>query len=234
MNKPHPYLPETEMIRLVASDYQLLQVISRFGIRLGFGTKTVSEVCAGAGVDTDTFLAVVNYIRRGYTSPEVISSVDIPTLLRYLRHSHIYFLDFFLPAIRRKLIEGIDFRSGEIPVLILKMFDEYRAEVESHMDYEEKTVFGYVSALLDGRGDPEYNVSTYSSYHKEVTSKLRELKKLILRYCPADTDANLLNAALYDIYRCGDELDTHCEIEDNLFTPAVERLEKSVIEKGDK
>ena len=233
MTTPHPYLPETEMIHLVASDYKLLQVISRFGIPPGFGTKTVEEVCVSAGVDTYTFLAIVNFVKRGYTSPEIVADVDIPTLLQYLSHSHSYFLDFFLPQIRRKLIEGINFRSGEIPVLILKLFDEYRSEVESHMQYEEERVFSYVHSLLRGAKTEEYNVSTYSHHHGEVTSKLKEVKKLILRYCPPDADANLLNAALYDIYRCGDELDSHCLVEDRIFVPAVERLEKSLTTTGD-
>lgn len=226
----HPYLPQTEMIRLVASDYQLLEVMSRFGIRLGFGSKSVAEVCEDSKVDTATFLTVVNFIVRGYLSHDADQDVDLPTLLRYLRHSHIYFLDFFLPSIRRKLLDGIDFRSGEIPILILKFFDEYRAEVESHMEYEDHTVFEYVTNLLDGKTSDVYEVNTYSHHHSEVSSKLKELKNIIIRYCPGDADANLLNAALYDIYRCENELQSHCLIEDKIFVPAVRRLEENIRE----
>ena len=39
---------------------------------------------------------------------------------------------------------------------------------------------------------------------------------------------NLLNAVLFDIFSCEEDLVAHCEIEDYLFVPAVRRLEKEV------
>ena len=48
------------MCDLVCDRYPVLQVMSRFGIALGFGDKTIAEVCAENKVDTATFLAVVN------------------------------------------------------------------------------------------------------------------------------------------------------------------------------
>ena len=47
------------MCDLVCDRYPVLQVMSRFGIALGFGDKTIAEVCAENKVDTETFLAVV-------------------------------------------------------------------------------------------------------------------------------------------------------------------------------
>ena len=53
-----------------------------------------------------------------------------------LKKSHSYFVDFRLPAIKRKLLEAIGVSSNQIAVLILKFYDEYAAEVSRHMDYE--------------------------------------------------------------------------------------------------
>ena len=36
-------------------------VMSRFGIALGFGEKTVGEICKEQGVDCETFVAVSNF-----------------------------------------------------------------------------------------------------------------------------------------------------------------------------
>lgn len=224
----HPYLPQTQMLRLVADDYRLLEVLSRFGIRLGFDSKSVDEVCRESGVDTATFLTVVNFVKRGYTVQSAPADIDLRTLLQYLRHSHIYFLDYSIPAIRRKLLDGIHLHTSDVSFLIMKFFDEYTGEVARHMEYEESTVFEYVRQLLAGRFDEDYKVSTYSRHHEEVSSKLKELKNLILRFCPADADANLLNAALYDIYRFEDELSSHCLVEDLIFVPAVTLLETKI------
>jgi len=231
MSNEYSYTPATRMVHLVADDYRLLHVLSRFGIRMGFGDATVSKVCDESNVDTNTFLAVVNFLINGYTPAEDLRELDTATLLRYLRQSHIYFLDYFLPDIRRKLLDGIRFRTSDISFLIVKFFDEYTSDVRAHMEYEDKHVFPYVDSMLSGNMCEDFKVETYSDHHDEVSSRLGELKNLILRYSPEDADVNLLNSALYDIYRCEQELDNHCQVEDKLFVPAIRILEKK-IKKG--
>ena len=55
------YEADDRMISLIRDNYSLLQSLGSFGINLGFGDKTVSEVCQEQGVDTYTYLAVVNF-----------------------------------------------------------------------------------------------------------------------------------------------------------------------------
>ena len=45
------------------------------------------------------------------------------------------------------------------------------------MDYEEKTVFKYVDALINGNAPRNYQISTFSKHHDQVGEKLTELKK---------------------------------------------------------
>ncbi len=214
------------MASLIADDFQLIQVMSRFGIKVGFGDMTVEEACAAAGVDCATFLAVVNFIAGGNVAPEEsLPELSLQSLLDYLKSSHVYFLEYCFPAIRRKLLDGIKMRSSDVSFLILKMFDEYVGEVTTHMEYEDRTVFAYISALLEG-APADNTVTTYSDHHEQVADKLRELKGIIIRYCPADADVNLLNAALYDIYRTEKELESHCLVEDNMLVPAIARFER--------
>ena len=58
----HKYRSIDKMMNLISDNYSLLQVMSRFGIKVGFGDKSVEEVCNDNGVDCNTFLAVVNFI----------------------------------------------------------------------------------------------------------------------------------------------------------------------------
>lgn len=139
MDNLQKYKLTDKMIDLISDNYSLLQVMSRFGLSLGFGDKTVKEVCELNGVDCRTFLIVVNFIAEGFSRLDGDDGeISIPGLIDYLRQAHIYFLDFSLPAIRRKLIEAIDCSQDDVAFLILKFFDEYTKEVRKHMDYEEK------------------------------------------------------------------------------------------------
>ena len=60
------YEADDQMISLIADNYNVLDSLGRFGINLGFGDKTVSEVCESQGVDTYTFLAIINFSVNGY------------------------------------------------------------------------------------------------------------------------------------------------------------------------
>ena len=62
MNKRLKYSGTDKMSDLICENYNLLLVMSRFGLSLGFGDQTVQQVCERQGVHTGTFLAVVNFM----------------------------------------------------------------------------------------------------------------------------------------------------------------------------
>ena len=128
-----------------------------------------------------------------------------------------------------KLTQAIDYSSkNEVSYLIMKFFDAYVEEVKKHMDYEDKHVFKYVEILIDGRKDENFHITRYARHHDQIELKIKELKNIIIKYYPANVSNNLLNAVLFDIFSCEEDLVAHCEIEDYLFVPAVRRLEKEV------
>ncbi|MBR1548527.1 MAG: helix-turn-helix transcriptional regulator [Prevotella sp.] len=220
------YEPTDKMITLIKDNYSVLQALGSFGINLGFGDKTVSETCHMNGVDTYTFLAVVNFTINDFTNFEDDEQISVPTLLHYLEASHTYYLDFQLPFIRRELQESIN-EDDHLGRLIMKFYDEYAQEIRRHMKYEEKTLFPYVQSLLDGQPMSDYNIETFSKHHEQTDKKLRELKLMIIKYLPADAHHNnKLTATLYDIYNNEEWLRQHSEVEDHIFVPAIRRLEQ--------
>lgn len=221
MYKNGGYTGEDRMCDLVCDRYPVLQVMSRFGIALGFGDKTIAAVCEENRVDTATFLAVVNLVLDFGGDADAV--VSVRALTDYLHNSHGYFLDFRLPAIRRKLIEAVDCSLSDVSFAIMRFFDEYVAEVQRHMTYEEQTVFPYVESLLSGEKNAAYSIDIFRRQHDQVEAKLRELKNVIIKYYPSG-GTNELNGVLFDIFTCEQELASHNAVEDEIFIPAVERL----------
>lgn len=226
MKNQKMYEADDKMISLIRDNYDLLQALGSFGISLGFGDKTVRETCEYNHVDTYTFLAVVNFTINGTGDYENDEQLSVPTLLHYLEASHAYYLDFQLPFIRRELEESLDQRES-LAQLILRFYDEYAREIKRHMQYEQKTLFPYVEALLEGRPVSDYNVETFSKHHGSADKKLRELKLLIIKYLPQDgLRNNQLTATLHDIYDNEAWLRQHAQVEDHIFVPAIRRLEQ--------
>ena len=226
MKNQKMYEADDKMISLIRDNYNLLQSLGCFGMSLGFGDKTVSQVCEEQHVDTYTFLAVVNFTINGYRDVDDASKLSVPTLLQYLKASHEYYLGFQLPFIRKELVEALD-ENDNLARLILKLYDEYARSITSHMKYEEKTVFPYVEALLSGRSVDNYAIDMYSKHHGQESSRLRELKSIIIKYLPSDgLHNNQLSATLYDIYNNEEWLSLHAEVEDHIFIPSIKRLEQ--------
>lgn len=226
MKNQKMYEADDKMISLIRDNYDLLQSLGSFGISLGFGDKTVRETCEMNGVDTYTFLAVVNFTSNGYGDFESDEQLDVRTLLLYLDASHKYYLDFQLPFIRRELEDSLD-SSNSLAQLILRLYDEYAHEIRRHMTYEQRTLFPYVESLIDGRPMTDYSIETFSKHHGAADKKLRELKLLIIKYLPSDGQHNnQLTATLHDIYDNEEWLRQHAQVEDHIFVPAIRRLEQ--------
>ena len=221
------YTPDRKLRELIADNSLLLMAISRFGLPLKLANQTVDEVCSSVGVDTGTFLAVANMVSG---KPYDVESVKLDSLVQYLRRAHSYFLEFFLPSIRRKFIHAVDFsRSHDVAQTILRFFDDYVDEVRRHMDYENGTLFEYIDSLLASRPvSADYNISFFAEHHDAISDRLKRLKDVLINYCP-EGNADIINSVLFDIISCEADLVSHCQVEDRLLVPAVERAEVSAI-----
>ncbi len=226
------YTPTDKMCDLIGSRYESLQIISRFGLPLGVGEKTIHEVCKEYGIDTTTFLIIVNYKLFGNQMLLNLNDIYLPDLLLYLRNAHNYFFDFSLPMLRRKLIEAINQATdNKIPLLIIKFFDEYVQEVNLHMQHENEQLFPYIEGLIQGNKPDNSLIEQFANQHRaiddqHIATKLTELKNLIIKYYPASDNTTLLYAVLYDIFDTEQDLATHCDIEDNILLPAVRLISK--------
>jgi len=225
------YLPDHRMRDLIRDNSLILMVMSRFGIPMGFGDRSVRELCSEYNVDSRTFLAVANFISGRRIDNSELSAA---ALMCYLKRAHTYFINYNLPLIRRKLIDAIDCSGrDELAMLILKFYDEYVLEVERHMAYENDTVFAYVDSLLAGEPREDYSIDEFARHHHHINDRLNELKDIVVRYYPGRDDNDKLNSVLFDIITCEQDITSHCAVEDRLFVPAVSALEKSVEQKAE-
>ncbi len=194
---------------------QVLQLMNRFGISLGVGNKTIEESCRENQVDSTTVLTIINYAINRQVPSQI--DIHIPTLHRYLENAHTYFLKFQLPRIRQELLESINLASGksQIPLMIIRFFDEYAQEIQSHIEHET-----------------EHSYEQHARDDEHIANKAHELKKLIIKYYPNESlggnheQMRLLYAALHDLRHFENELALHCAIEDNILLPVLRKEAK--------
>lgn len=226
------YTANSKMADLLSDHYSIFLLIFRFDIPLGMGEKTINEVCEENNVDVYTFLFVVHFILFQEKSrlKDLHKKLDIPLIIRFLKNSHAYFTGFRLPEIRKDMLEAIESAPKDIVFVIERYFDEYAKEVDQHMKYENEVVFTYSEKLLNGTKDPKYSIDIFAKKHDKVELKMLELKHIFIKYYQFTTSYKL-NNVLHELYTCGEELENHNAVENDIFIPCMRELEQILIEK---
>lgn len=230
-NKETTYTRRMKVADLLASDGNLLSILQRLGIKLGFGEATVADICNRYGISTELFLMICNIYSFHDYRPQTANLVssDIKSITAYLRASHRYYVETCFPAIHNGihcLVKELDEVSRK---LIDKFYDDYDSEITNHFRYEEDTVFPYIDSLLadscDGRG--KYSIHQFEENHSNISEKLNDLKNIIAKYLGEEYSSPLRYSVLADIYTIESDLRKHSLIENRLLIPLVEKLENS-------
>jgi regulator of cell morphogenesis and NO signaling len=207
------------VIELIAYDYNILPILSRLNIPLGFQNKRIDTVCKENGLDTEAFLFIVNFILNGKVDADKLPNIPPLTIVDFLHNSHEYFLKYKFPHIRQNLMSALEDSHNDINPAIIAFFDSYLEEVKKHFAYEEKKVFPYIHALVNGE-PTTYNISVFKRHHDEVSEKLAELKNIILRFYTT-SQPNKMYDVLVDLYNAEDDLESHSEIENHILIPLI-------------
>lgn len=219
------------MSELVEDNYRVLSIMSCFGIGLGFGERSIGEVCQANGVDTVTFLAVVNLmLDKGGADICDTSKVSPEALLDYLMRSHEYYIGFRLPGIRKALVEILDNPDDNLSKAVIRYLDEYMAEMRRHTDREDKTLFPYVRSLMRGKRSGRSRIDDLHKKHDRLQTRLAEFKRILIKYYPTQSTYRL-NSVLFDVYNYEYDLEAHNSVEDRLLIPIVEDMERKIERK---
>ncbi len=222
-------LSETmKLADLVDVNYQLLNVLSRMGIGLGFGELSITDVCNRQGIDPKSFLLICDvYTFDDFVpSKDILLSADPTTIVDYLHNSHSFYIDKELPALENNLRAMVDSCDELQQKIVGRFFIDYRRQVENHFAYEENVVFPYVRALLKGVRQECYSIEQFEENHSNIDETLNDLKNIVMKYLPDTCDTILRNEVLYSLYRLEEDLMKHTLIEDSVLIPMVNQLEE--------
>ncbi len=228
------FTTDHRMIYLIRSNYHLLPVINRFGIKLGFKDKTVSEICDEKTINTDFFLAIVNTFHNQEYFPEnELLSFSPILIVQYLKKTHHYYINYLLPKIEKllkHLITGHESNCQELN-MIHAFYKKYKIELLQHINNEEKNVFPYILNLIDKNGQVglEYSLHTFEKEHTNVDIKLNDLKNLIIKYIEPVYDENICNEFLITLLSFEKDIKDHARIEDKILIPKVISIERDLI-----
>jgi regulator of cell morphogenesis and NO signaling len=235
--------PELKMADLVHINPLLLPVINRFGIRLGFGDKSIEEVCNDSGVNTAFFLEIVNaFSDEKYLPDKHLREFDASMIVDYLDATHKYYKEIKVPelqALIKKLVETTEPEFRNTAQLLNGFFMEYVSELNEHLQLEEQFTFPYVlwlQSVVEGNNHDaevpverkDYRINHFVQEHSNLEDKLFDLKNIIIKYIPSTLSSNLCNKILEALFQLESDIRDHAWIEDKVLAPKVRMMEKKV------
>ena len=229
--KSRLFSSETRLSDLITAHPSLLTLLTRLGLSLGFGDRSIDDVCQDSGVDTDFFLLICNvYTFNNYVpSTATILGTDMTGLVPYLETSHKYYVDKRLPHIERHLDAIAQKLKGRIGQVFISFFQEYKQEVIAHFRHEEIEVFPHIRALMTGERDKTYSIGEFLHTHSDIEGKLDDLLNIVFKYLPPQVDDDNVLDVVYDILRLSEDLKKHTFIEEKIMVPLVKHLEKAIL-----
>lgn len=230
-----------KMADMIHQNYHLLTIINRFGIKLGFGDKTIESVCREYGINLDFFLDIVNAFHdEDYFPQSHLQSFSVQLIVDFLIKTHDYYHQVKIPEIEGMIDDMIQhcYQEKEKIGLLQKFFKDYKEELKTHTDYEENVVFPYALKIEENYNDPrpgadfrrqfgDYSMEHYLQEHDDVETKLFELKNIIIKYLPPPKSNYHCNKVLYELFQLERDLNDHSRIEEKVMAPKIEAMEKA-------
>ena len=202
-----------KMAEMIASNYDLILMLPRFGIPLGFGEKSVKEVCRDCGVDDHFFLTVCNIYTFDDYRPddEEAARIDNRLVAEHLSASHRYYLEERLPHLQQHL-DHITENAGHSGEILRKYYADYCREVREHVRREEKNLG---QMMEEGAQVTEH----YLKSHDNIRDKLNDLTQIIYKYLPGERLNEEMMELVFDILQLSRDLEKHAMIEELLLVP---------------
>ena len=229
--KSRLFLRDSRLSDLITAHPSLLTLLPRLGVSLGFGDRSIADVCEDSGVDTDFFLLICNvYTFNNYVpSTPTILGTDMTGLVPYLEKSHKYYVNKRLPHIERHLDAIAQQLQGRIGQVFSSFFKEYKQEVEAHFAHEERDVFPHIRALMAGKRDTTYSIGMFLHTHSDIEGKLDDLLNIVFKYLPPQVDDDNVLDVVYDILMLSEDLKKHTFIEEKIMVTLVMHLASALL-----
>lgn len=229
----HEFTIKNKLVDLIHSNYHLLPVIHRFGIRLGVGNKTVETICVQYKINADFFLSIVNtFQNKDFLPDDKLFSFSPLLIIDYLRRTHKYYKDYSLPRIEKLLNElqlSANQQNNEMR-MIEEFYLKYKTKLLSHIDDEENKVFPYIIKLVNTPTEIEnknFKIN-FEEEHENVDLEIDDLKNLIIKYLKPSYNELICNELLIEIFRFERDILNHARIEDTILIPQVKQLQNSI------
>lgn len=159
--------------------------------------------------------------------PHLFEKFELEEIFSYLKESHTYYLDIYLPKIENTLQQLYSkFGHQYLSIGILLIFiEKYKKELIQHIKHEEQVLFLFVDQLLKGNyseKNKDFVLNHFIHTHNDnVIVQLNSLKEDLITFDP-ELKTNIVFRILFNqLGNFQQDLCIHALIEDSVFMDKI-------------
>lgn len=217
---------ETKLAHIISVDANVITVFNRFNIRLGVGDKTVSGICDELNLDPEFMLTVINtFLNEDYVPGKVLTKLDAEKVVRYLKHTNVYTLQYKLPNIERHfnlLLSRNEGLNNNLS-LIRGFFFKLKEELIKSIEIDNNIIFPRILSENIDKNNFE-GIDDNTNHDDSVEQKFADLKNMLILHLEGEYDENLCNAVLFAIISLEKDIKQNNRIKVKMLLPYIESI----------
>lgn len=222
--------PEMPLSNALENYTTLIPLISRFGIRLGNGDRSISQVCGEHDIDPGFMLTLMNtFLFEEYFPEQKLKSFHVSQIIDYLTKTNGYYLHYQLPNIERHLGSLVSSGEGENKNLALlgKFFGDFKTRMTQRITNDLSVWFPYCLRLSEGAKAAECGDTLKENSADEdatLTGMLRDMRSIMVRHLSGRYNDNLAYAVVFAVTSLERDIRQHDRIRQRILIPLISRL----------
>ena len=201
--------PHSVVADLLARHNELIPVFNRFGVRLGVGDKTVSDICNEHDLNIDFVLTVLNvYVNETYLPQAMLSLFETEPVAEYFQRAAENYLHDLVPNIEKHLNAFIALSGSDNKELVILrgLFARFKEKLT-------RSLQGSVCQTDDFSGD-----------------LLHDLKSILIKHVSGEYNQNLCYAVIFSISSLEKDLFVHHRLHSKVLQPKLSTLNATDVE----
>lgn len=173
---------------------------------------------------------------------EAYARFPLDMILTYLQKGHEYYLDKKIPEIEQTISSLINHAEMDIVLnfYLQHFFTRYRNELNEHIDFEEKTIFSYITYLLQLNKDIDKSVlklylmgsdslSDFVLTHADTEGDINKVLNVLKGYSDKFKGFSPYHLLIRQLKTLEMDLSIHAKLEDQVLVPRAIQLENRIL-----
>lgn len=211
----------SKLSEIVINEPSSISILNRFNIYLGFGDKTVKNICDEMHMDVDFFTAILNtYVNEDFFPEETLKSYSLGKITEYFSKTNGYYLHFQIPNIERHfdLLLSKSIGNSNNLELLRNFFAEVKTELINRIENDTKVLFPQIQS---GKIQTDDLITEDCD---TIEDKLSDLINMFVIHLKGEYDVNLCHAVLLAILSLQKDIRQNNRIRYRIMFPLLKSL----------